>query len=166
MGICFFEFVSARELLLFWNLCFMLKVLFIHIQLLHNSSACKPLKVNIFRRKFSSLPLIIFTLKSLTMNSSALMETVVFELCSKDNSLVAGSFEKVWIILSVWANGEQLCLKAYWKHSLEVFLWRNKRWIWGKSVIWSSNRKLTFLRTVHLPSAIDSNHFFLQMQNT
>lgn len=73
----------------------MLKVLLIHIQLVRNYSACKSLKVNLFPRKFNFLPLITFTLKSLTMSSDALMETVGFELCSKGNSLLAGSFEKV-----------------------------------------------------------------------
>jgi len=72
----------------------MLKVLLIHIQLVLNESACKSLKANAFPRKINSLSLTVFTLKSLTMSSSALMETVGFELCSKDNSLLVGSFEK------------------------------------------------------------------------
>lgn len=161
LGICLCEFVVAAQFLLFWNLYFMLKVLLIHIQLVHSYSACKSLKVNVFPRKFNFLPLISFTLKSLTMSSNALMEIVGFELCSEADSLLAGSFEKVWNILRAWGNGEGFCLKAWWKHSLEGFFWRNKHWFWGKVVIWSTITKLTFPRTVHLPAVINCKRFFL-----
>lgn len=44
------------------------------------------------------------------MSSNALMETVGFELCSKHNSLLAGSFEKVWV-------HEQMENNCVWKHA-------------------------------------------------
>lgn len=83
---------SLYDFLFFFNLGLILKWLVICVQIIYNWSACKSLKVNIFPRRSNSLPLIIFALKSLTMSSNALRETVVFELCSKDNSLLAGSF--------------------------------------------------------------------------
>lgn len=125
LGICLCVFVIAAWILV-------LKFILYAESNLHVSH----LKSTYFQETSIPSPL-LYTLKSWTMGSNALMETVGFELCSKDNSLLADNFEKVWIILSAWANGEQLCLKACWKHSLEFFFFPGETNTDFEGKVWS-----------------------------